>query len=176
MKSRLKYDIEIKVDTDIYPLEAVQYAAYLFMEGRHVKIDKTDEANIVSVKIRDVAKNNFSEEEFFNELLHYSLRVRISEHNRVIRERIVLQALSSALRHPEKKSMPQNKPEAPSSADVVLEQEIEKLLKEAESGSYKNDPLNIAIPWEESASDSGSKKEVSIKDLPGKKTKKSSSR
>ena len=137
----------IEVDTDIYPLAAVQAAAYIFIQDNFIRIEKGKKSNIVIVKSKSSGRN--FEDGFFNELLHQTLRLRISENSRSIRDRIVIQALSSASQNASKKDS-QSKPAAEDmEADVVLEQEIEKLLKEAEEGSYKTDPLKISVPWEE---------------------------
>ena len=61
----------------------------------------------------------------------------------------MIQALSSASQKAAKKAAKEEVSAEEQAADVVLEQEIEKLLKEAEAGSYKTDPLKISVPWEQ---------------------------
>lgn len=148
----------IKVDTDIYPLDAVKAAAYIFLQDNFVRIEKTETPNIVAVMIKSAVEN--IKDSFFNELLHETLRFKISENSKSLRERIVIRALASANNQPKKiqKNESETTDNVPSS-DVVLEQEIEKLLKEANEGSYTTDPLKISVPWEET-DNSLSKKET----------------
>jgi len=137
------------VDTDIYPLEAVYAASYVFTPDNFVKITGTGRKNSVSVEIRSKNSNcAVIRSEFYNELLHHALRLKISERNSGIRERIVLQALSSAVRTLNKSDGSGQQKKPVQKSDTALEKEIEKLLKEAEAGSYKKDPLEIAVPWE----------------------------
>ena len=139
----------IHVDTDIYPLDAVKAAASIFLQGNFVRIKKTDAQGIVSVIVKSASEN--VKDSFFNELLHETLRFKISENSKSIRERIVIRALASA-NNQTKKTQQEAQMEAgfdKNAADVVLEQEIEKLLKEASQGSYITDPLKISVPWEE---------------------------
>ena len=145
------------VSLGIYSLDAVKFASYTFTDNGFVKIEKQDENNVL-VSIETDKDPKIVEKLFFNELLHHSLRLKISDRNSKIRERIVIQALVSAVRTPvgasecnskEKHNINQTDDASKEIADKALEEEINKLLKEAEEGSYKEDPLNIAIPWEE---------------------------
>lgn len=144
MKKELQ-SFEAEVDLSVYPLEAVQAAAYTFYDDCYCKISriKDTEKAVVTIKAKE-AGTELSEDVFFNELLHSTLRFRLSEKNQTIRERVVIQALSAAAGGQKEKTS-----EHGEEADVLLEQEIEKLLKEAESGSYKTDPLDISVPWED---------------------------
>ena len=141
------YSFDITVDLEIYDLDAIKFAAYTFVENGYVKIEKNDDFKAV-VKIETNNEPELVKKAFFNELLHQSLRVKVAKHNSKIRERIVLQALVSAV-HPDMEKEKGNPAVSKEIADMALEDEINKLLKEAEEGSYKDDPLNIAIPWEE---------------------------
>jgi len=147
----------IQIDTDIYPLDAVKAAAYIFLQDNFVRIEKTDAPGIVSVIVKSASEN--VKDSFFNELLHETLRFKISENSKSIRERIVIRALASA-NNQTKKTQQEAQLEAgfdKNASDVVLEQEIEKLLKEASQGSYTTDPLKISVPWEETYNASGKK-------------------
>ncbi|MBO4556436.1 MAG: hypothetical protein J5706_06710 [Elusimicrobiales bacterium] len=157
---RLAKKTTIEIDTDIYPLAAVQAAAYIFLRDNFIRIEKGEKPNIVVVKVKSISEN--IEDEFFNELLHETLRFRISENAKGIRERLVIQALSSASRISDS-TVSSEPSSSQAEADVILEQEIEKLLKEAEEGSYKTDPLKISVPWEESENACGAKKKGSGK-------------
>jgi hypothetical protein len=63
------------------------------------------------------------EGEFSNELLNYTLRINLAKRNKSIREYIISQALLSA---------------------IGEEEAIEE-----DGTSFQDDPLGIAVPWEE---------------------------
>ncbi|HBB65821.1 MAG: His-Xaa-Ser system protein HxsD [Elusimicrobia bacterium GWA2_56_46] len=138
---------QIKVDLSVYPLDCVYAAAYTFSKDAFVKLGKEGSGSLVvgleakNEKLRDERKLLG---EFHNELLHHALRLKVASVNQVLRERIVLQALVSA--QPKTAELPGAAPVL----DAELEKEIEKLLKEAENETYKDDPLGIAVPWEKS--------------------------
>jgi His-Xaa-Ser system protein HxsD len=167
--------LTLKIDTSVYPLEAVQAAAYTFTDRAHVRITRNGGGKEVSLSLKP--KSNATDlaaiaDELHNEFLHETLRRRISEANQKIREFIVTKALVSAqvpsappdttvpapqetcpeceaearaAGNAEKSSAPQ--PAAP--VDAELEKEIEKLLGEIEkSGPGRDDPLGVAVPWE----------------------------
>ncbi|MDA8132201.1 MAG: hypothetical protein M0011_11920 [Elusimicrobia bacterium] len=138
--------IQVKIDLSVYPIECVYAAAYTFSKAAYVKLGK-DKGGALSA-VLESKNGKFPagrdlEGEFRNELLHHAFRLKVSAVNQALRERIVVRALLSA----------QPRPAEPAAAapvlDAELEKEIEKLLKEAESGDYKTDALGIAIPWEE---------------------------
>ena len=139
--------VNFNVDLDMYELDAIKFVAYTFTEQGYVKIEKRTDHNVI-VKIESNKDPDTLEKIFFNELLHQSLRIKIAEQNSKIRERMVLQALMSALR-PDNESERNKQNVMKEIADKALEEEINKLLEEAESGSYKDDPFNISLPWEE---------------------------
>jgi hypothetical protein len=72
--------------------------------------------------------------EFYNELLNASLRIKLSERHKDIRKYIVEQALFSAAKGFE--------------AEITAEKSAAESSYEA-GLSYKDDPLGIAIPWED---------------------------
>ncbi len=110
-----------------YPLEAIYGTAYVFLDKAYLFLDSRLAKKIeVSLKGKKKLTKKQLEDfkgEFLNELLNYTLRINLAKHNRKIREYIVGQALFSALGE-------------------------EELAKEDKIG-YKNDPLGIAVPWEE---------------------------
>jgi His-Xaa-Ser system protein HxsD len=136
------------VETRIYPKEAVLAAANVFSGRALVKIGALSQGrlSVVFSPVPGQSDGGVSEGEFFNELLHHALRLAVAERNQAIREKIVAQALLSA-QQPARKT-PAPPAQEQKGIDAKLEKEIEKLLKEAESGGYKSDPLGIAVPWE----------------------------
>ncbi len=144
----------IRVDTGVYPLEAVEAACYGLTDRAYVRIGRRAQGGLeVFLRPKDTpsASREALEGEFYNELLHQSLRLRVSEANRKIREYVVTKALVSAQppseipQAPCLECAPQAPPPPP--VDAELEKEIEKLLAEIEKGG--EDPLGVAVPWEE---------------------------
>jgi len=166
-------EVSFEIDERIYPLEAVQNAAYVFTDRAYVRVEPAGEGRLSVVlafkpscveAVRTEVKG-----EFDNELVHQALRLRVSEANRKIREFIVTKALvsaqpsaatdaaaaeagaASAQSCPECAAAPgaQAGPPAPPPIDEALEKEIDRLLAEIESGDGAADPLGVAVPWEE---------------------------
>jgi len=134
MESRSK-SIEFTVDTKTYPLEAIYGAAYVFIDKLYIFLSSVSKNEVkVFLKAKDGAEVGNLEDfkgEFFNELLNYSLRMKVSSENKKVRDFIVGQALVSAAGY---------------SGEDVLGQEEED---QDEGFSYEEDPLGIAVPWEE---------------------------
>jgi His-Xaa-Ser system protein HxsD len=124
---------EIKkiIDLKVYPLEAVYGAAYLFVDRVYIFLD-TQEKDKLEVSLRAKEEVDFSPEkiegEFMNELLNYTLRLKLSDSNKKIREQIVEQALFAALGR---------------------EEGILKNNDQEQKFEFEDDPLGIAIPWED---------------------------
>jgi len=118
--------IKIEINPEIYPLEAVYGAAYVFLDKAYLRLDGDPEKKVI-VNIK--SKNNLNKKElenladdFLNELLNYGLRYRISKNNKKIREYIVGTALLFA-----------------------SGEDLEEKTKE----DWQRDDLGIAVPWEE---------------------------
>jgi His-Xaa-Ser system protein HxsD len=141
--------MEIKISLKEYPVDAVYLAITTLSDRINARILKQDKENIVleiKSKVNDKEIQENLEEVFTNELIHHTLRYKISENNKDLREKIVTAALYSA------QSKSNDKPSSQSfqnEIDEELEKEIEKLIKEAEKESYKKDPKKIKVPWEE---------------------------
>ena len=119
-----------QVNQRIYPLEVIYGTAYIFLDKCYVFLDKADN-NQVAVRLR--AKPDCGEDEFEglvgefeNELLSQAFRRKVAQRTEAVREAIVHRALFSAL---------------PESLDLDLDDD--------DDGDYLDDPLGIAVPWEE---------------------------
>lgn len=126
----MKKNLKVNVDLNIYPLEAIYGAAYVFVDKVYIFLDSLAEGK-VEITFRSKDENKIEtlekiEGEFMNELLNYTLRLKLSESNKKIREYVVEQALFSALGREE----------------GILKNEGEKF-------EFEDDPLGIAIPWED---------------------------
>lgn len=118
------------IKQSIYPLEAILNACYVFIDRLYIFLD-TD-SKVENIKVSLKGKKRLSRKhlellkgEFINELLHCALRYKISKNNKKIREYIIGRALYSAV--------------VDSSDLASTEEKID----------YQDDPLGIAIPWEE---------------------------
>lgn len=118
--------IKISIDSTIFSLEAILSACYGFIDGYYISLDKKGKKILVSIesKLAEDLKTKEIEGRFKNELLHNALRIKISNNNSEIREYIISQALLSSF---------------PAPASESENWESQKL----------DDPLGIAIPWEE---------------------------
>lgn len=154
--------IKISVDTALYHKDAAAAAAYTLTDRMYVEL-KSGKGALLQIELspKDGVKLSSAQTkgEFMNELLHQSLRRKISEAHQRIREYIVTQALLSA--QPEEELSPKAvevaKKKGSKALDKELEKEIDRLLAEAEKSDFKKDPLGIAVPWEEKYGKTGVK-------------------
>jgi His-Xaa-Ser system protein HxsD len=121
---------EIVVSLKVYPLEVVYAAAYVFIDRCYVFLDKR-EGDAVAIRLRaqpDVPKKEFDKVVggFENELLNQALRLKITKQTARTRDAIIHRALFSAM---------------PESLNLNLVDE--------QPADYLDDPLGIAVPWEE---------------------------
>jgi len=121
---------EILVNQKVYPLEVIYSTAYIYLDRCYVLLDKADKER-VSVRLK--AQPDCTEEEFEivvgefeNELLNQAFRRKVALRTESLRDAIVHRALFSAM---------------PESLDLGLDDD--------DDGDYLEDPLGIAVPWEE---------------------------
>lgn len=135
-----KNEVLFKLSIRIYPLDAIISTSYLFIDKAYIFLD-CDDKDMVLVYFKGkkkLAKKTMENiiGEFYNELLNETLRVKISKKNHKIREYIIQQAL-----YP---SVVQNE-----TSSTDLDKELDDILKEANDVDFLDDPLGIAVPWEE---------------------------
>lgn len=115
-----------------YPLEVVHSTAYVFLNRVYVYLDGDPNEKIqVSLKGKEKLEKRQIEAlqgEFLNELLNCLLRIEVAQNNQKIREYIVASSLIS--------SLPVSQMEQSSQA-------------EQEGSDWQEDPLGIAVTWEE---------------------------
>jgi His-Xaa-Ser system protein HxsD len=121
---------EILVNQKVYPLEVIYSTAYIYLDRCYVLLDKADKERVsVRLKARpDCTAEEFAAVtgEFENELLNQAFRRKVSRRTESLRDAIVHRALFSAM---------------PESLDLGLDDD--------DDGDYLEDPLGIAVPWEE---------------------------
>jgi His-Xaa-Ser system protein HxsD len=120
--------VALELDEDLYPRDAVQGAAYVFLERSYLFLERAGDKRI---RVRLRAKTGPSAAlagEFENEALAQAYRRRIAADNRVLIESITSRALAGAA--------------GPPGLDDLLAMDIG-----AETAF--DDPLGIAMSWEE---------------------------
>lgn len=129
--------VRFEVSEEIYDLEVIQGAAYLFLDRCYVWLDRlADRRVLVVLRARQDTPAEALEGlagEFANELLNQALRKKIGDSNARIREFIMAKAFFSV--------------DAPST--------IDRLLAELDAEEMKEDPLEIPVPWETEGAASG---------------------
>jgi len=129
----------IEFDTDLYPKDAVYGAAYVFIDRCHLHLEHAGEAR---VRVRLKAKTGKAEEtrtcagEFENESLAQAYRQRIAAENRGLIESITSRAIAGAA--------------GPPGLDDLLAMDI------GDETAF-DDPLGIAMSWEEKYKKKGDK-------------------
>jgi len=129
----------LKLNQGLYPLDAIYGAAYVFIDRAYIMLGRDDDATIIEMHSKD---SGASEEalralagDFANELLSETLRQRITSSNQSILETIVSRALAGA-----------SGSAMPSAFDDDDDDDLD----------FLDDPLGIAVPWEERFKKSGS--------------------
>ncbi len=120
----------LQLNEDLYPLDAIYGAAYLFVDRCWVFLDRPADKQ-VQVRLR--AKSDSSETdlealagEFCNEVLNQVVRLRVGESTRTIREYYLARAFFGD--------------DARASIDA--------LLAELDAEELEDDPLEIQVPWD----------------------------
>lgn len=136
--------VELFVDPSVYPLGVVMGAAYVFVDRCYVLLDRTPEGRVrVTFTAKPGAPVESAEPlagEFQNELLAQALRAALGERHEKVREALVARALFGAA--------PEQQPEAaapPTDAQLG----VDPSFLPASDDDYLEDPLGIAVPWEE---------------------------
>ena len=129
--------VSFDVDETIYPLEAIYGGCYLFVDRCYVFLTRSG-PRLVNVRLTSrepptPAELDALAGEFGNELLSQATRLRLSQATSRIREYYTAAALRAAA-------------SAPSVDDLLAELDAEEL---------GDDPLEIAVPWEEKKRDKG---------------------
>jgi His-Xaa-Ser system protein HxsD len=124
--------VDVPVDLSVYPLEVVYGAAYVLMDRAYVHLTREGNDRVL---VRLAGRQPLDREgletlggEFANELVNQALRVTLDESGRKIREYIVAKA------------------------HFFQEEgarDVQRLLDATMQEAFDDDPLDIAVPWEE---------------------------
>jgi len=121
---------EVALERNLYPLDVIYGAAYVLIDRAYLLLDRRPEDGRIVVRIEDREPGDETSlralvGEFSNELLNQALRRKITRQNKVELEAIVTQALAGA-------------------TGALLPGEIDD-----DDLDFLDDPLGIAVPWEE---------------------------
>ena len=126
--------VTVSVNPEVYPLDVIYGAAFVYIDRAYVLLDRGDDQHVtVTLTARspsDYATLTALGGAFANELLTQALRATIAKKTQKIRELVINRALYSAI----------DAGGAPGA--TVLDDDDDDL-------SFLDDPLGIAVPWEE---------------------------
>ncbi len=127
--------LEVLIDTTLFPLDVAMKAAYVMLDRAYFFFHTTSEWLLVQItpKANQTHDAEYFAHEYADELLAYSLRLRIETDNKVIRETIVRRALGSYADLPNFASIDTSTWSAPGQID--FDRDIDEILREIE-----NDP------------------------------------
>lgn len=125
--------VEFDVDEDLAPRDAILGAAYLFIDRCYVFLSRVEDKR-VQVRLRLKVGTEASESaleamagEFANELLNQTLRFRLAESTRRLREYTMAKAFFTGGQR----------------------SSIDQLLAELDAEDLEADALEIKVPWSE---------------------------
>ncbi len=121
----------LKINPNIYGLETIYSAAYVFLDRAYVVLDGDPEKEVL-VKMKPKGEDDLNKLglEFFNELINYADYQKRAEKTKKIREMLLERALIT------------NDPSV-----IQDDKEFDRLMAELDDDF--DDPDGIAIPWEE---------------------------
>ncbi len=124
--------VSINLDAEVYPLQALYGASYIFIDRCYVFIDRPDDKVFrVTLSAKDAAPEAEALRalvgEFANELLSCAWRHQITQDNRTIIETVTMQAIAGAMGEPS----------------------LDDLASFDFSDEAFDDPLGIAQSWED---------------------------
>jgi len=138
-KEEEKNKLEFILDEKFYSLEAIYGACYVFVDRAYIFLEDGGKQKVkASFRLKKGGSDKelrTLQGEFLNELLNYVLRVNLSKENKKIRQQIVEQALFSAT------NLASIREKCACEEEVAPAPEI--------GYSFEDDPLGIAVPWEE---------------------------
>ena len=137
----------LKVHKALYPTDVLFGAAFTFLDRCYVHLDVADDDRIAveitprpgsAVAARDMAG------EFKNELVSQAVRFKLAKATEKVRTMIVGRAIGESIPGEAQTGAPSH-PMIPD-----LPPEVAKLLAEEEDSlDFLDDPLGIAVPWED---------------------------
>ena len=122
----------LQLSEELYPLDAIYGAAYLFVDRCYVFLDRPADKQVqVRFRVKSDAPEADIEAlagEFCNEVLNQVVRLRVGESTRTLREYYLARAFFGD----------------------DTRASIDALLAELDSDELEDDPLEIQVPWDTS--------------------------
>lgn len=157
--TRKNKSINFKISEKIYPLEVVFLACYTYIDKVYIYLDqaKAGEFEITMIAKDGVGADSMKEiaGEFHNELLFSALRQKISKSNKRLREAIVFSALFSA-----QGNDPESLIDKGMGEGIGLDND-----NDVDDDAWKDDPLGIAVSWEEKQEMKGDDRKIEKKKI-----------
>jgi len=173
---KLDNAVQFSVNPKVYPLDLVYQAAFIFIDRTYAYLDMDAKGQIV-VQLKgkaalDAPALDALAGEFRNELLNQAVRKQLAKENKRLRELIVAKALFSAARPQELREVmdslesrrPVSEEPAPRPWDDATKEEqdeLDRLLAEIEK-DFAEDPMGIAVPWDEKYGDKAATPEAPL--------------
>lgn len=145
IRSTVKGDTgTITLAKSLYSLDTLYGTAFVFLDRCWIHLDQ--EGDYISVELAKrpgvVIDLNILIGEFQNELINQAVRIKLAKETEKVRTMIVGRAIGQAIPEENHAPAPRDVPELPP--------EVAKLLAEEEDSlDFLDDPLGIAVPWEE---------------------------
>jgi len=131
MDKNIKKSVILKINPELYPLDVIYSAAYIFLNRAYVFLDGNPEKEIlVSLESKSNEDIEKLKGEFLNEMINYADYKERSKNTKNIRETILLRALFT---------------NDPSIADK--DPEFDELIKELEKEDNSVDSDEVIAPW-----------------------------
>jgi His-Xaa-Ser system protein HxsD len=144
--------LTLTINPRVYPMEAVMSAAFAFLDRAYVLLDKAKDGTIVRLWPKNGDDARVTEGDFYAELLNEALRVRVAKQNQQVREMVINRALFAATNtNVEEEVLDQALDSLDDLDDLDLDLDSDNL-------DFLDDPLGIAVPWEEKYSGDDKKK------------------
>lgn len=135
----------LTVHKTLYPKDVLFGTAFAFLDRCYVHLDMADADHVrVSLRVKPGVAGLTAHEaagEFGNEMVNQAVRLRLAKATEEVRTEIVKRAIGSSLPPPAVKTPPPP-PDLPPEVAKILAEEDDNL-------DFLDDPLGIAVPWEE---------------------------
>ncbi len=138
----------LTVHKTLYPKDVLFGTAFAFLDRCYVHLDMADADHVrVSLRVKPGLAGLTAEEaagEFGNEMVNQAVRLRLAKATEAVRTEIVKRAIGESLPAPAPASSrtPPPPPDLPPEVAKILAEEDDSL-------DFLDDPLGIAVPWEE---------------------------
>jgi len=136
----------ILVNKRLYTRDVLFGTAFIFLDRCYIHLDTADKDHYkVDLRVKPDSKSIVAADlagEFLNEMVNQAVRLKLAKTTELVRNTIVGRAIGQ--------SMPFEQGSAASEPAIDLPPEVAKILEEEDDSlDFLDDPLGIAIPWEE---------------------------